>query len=226
MRRRGPRAGSEADTLAGLETALTPRRHATIVGYAWWWRYELVIAAGLSYGLAMLAGPIGIGWAAIAAAAAAAGLAAWPPARRGCTAFAWRIITPHRLRAGFAEARIYTRKGKLPTVLRTSMQPFGERVRVWCPAGTSAADIRSARTTLTAACWATDVRVSRDDRRAQIATIDVIRHRPHRTRPGLLDGWDSEPGQLGRSTSLDHQDPADGPDAFDEDHDPLIPLHL
>ncbi len=226
MRRHGPRAGSEADTLAGLETALTPRRHATIVGYAWWWRYELALVAGLSGGLVLLAGTIGTVWAITAAAATAGGLAAWPPARHGCAAVAWRIITPHRLRAGFAEARIYSRKGKLPTVVRTTRQPFGEQVRVWCPAGTSAADIRSARSTLAAACWATDVRVSRDDRRAHIATIDVIRHRAHPTRPEIRDGWAGQPGQLGRPGSLDHQDPPGGQDALDEDHDSLTPLHF
>jgi hypothetical protein len=89
-----------------------------------------------------------------------AAAALWPPARQQLIARAWCIITPHRVRTGCAEAWIHSRRGKLPMVLLTTQQPFGERVHLWCRAGTSALDFESARPTLISACWARDIQVT------------------------------------------------------------------
>jgi hypothetical protein len=102
----------------------------------------------------------------------------WAPARRHLLARAWCIITPHRVRVGCAQAWIHSRRGKIPIVLLTTRQPFGERVHLWCRAGTSAIDFTSARPLLTAACWARDIRVTGNERFAQLMTLDVIRHLP------------------------------------------------
>jgi hypothetical protein len=60
-------------------------------------------------------------------------------------------------------------------VLLTRRQPFGERVYLWCRAGTCKQDFEAARELLTAACWAHDIRVSSHPRNAQLVTLDVIR---------------------------------------------------
>jgi hypothetical protein len=76
------------------------------------------------------------------------------------------------------QARIQTRRGRLPVILSTTPAQFGERVRIWRPAGITAEAIKSARDCLRAACWATDVRVTRDHDQSQRVIVDVIRNRP------------------------------------------------
>jgi hypothetical protein len=60
-------------------------------------------------------------------------------------------------------------------VLLTRRQPFGERVYLWCRAGTCRQDFEAARELLTAACWAQDMRVSSHPRNAQLVTLDIVR---------------------------------------------------
>jgi hypothetical protein len=134
---------NEARLLADLERALRPHRRASILGYAWWWRCEIGIVLILAIGMYVLTSAFGIMTTLMGITATLFG--PWPRTREAVIASAWRIATPHRLRAGFVQARIHTRNGRLPTVVRTTQRPFGERVLVWCPAGTSAADFRSAR---------------------------------------------------------------------------------
>lgn len=192
---------NQAHLRADLERMLRPGRRATVIGYAWWWRYEICLVLGLGLGMYALASAVGTVQALIGVAVTVALFAPWPPTQQAVLASAWRIITPHRLRAGFVQARIHTRNGRLPTIVRTTQQPFGERVLVWCPAGTSAADFRSARRILTAACWAADISVTSDDRHAHLVTIDVIRDRfppnasawPASTGPGPAAGRPGEP---------------------------------
>ena len=175
MTRIRSRRRSEAQLIADLDDILRPSRRIGVLGAAWRWRYELGLAAGVTLALATLLRVLGTEWTVIAMSALAGALAPpWPP---WATAAALRVITPHRLRSGCAQARIQSRRGRLPLVLRTTSTPFGERVRLWCPAGTSAEDLRSARPLLRAACWAADVRITRDERYAHIVTVDVIRHR-------------------------------------------------
>ncbi len=177
MRRTRAHRRSEARLLAELETAVRPGRRATLAGYAWWWRYELGLLGGLTAAAVLGVQVLGAARTLACALFITAACALWPSWRAACLAQAWRIITPHRLRAGCAAARIQSRNGRVPAILRTSRQPFGERVRVWCPAGITAADFRSARRVLAVACWAADVRVIPDARHAHLVTIDVIRRR-------------------------------------------------
>lgn len=186
---------NEANLLAEMEGALRPHRRATIAGYAWWWRYEISIVLGLGIGMYVLASAVGTMTALIGVAVTATLFGPWPLTRRAVIASAWCIVTPHRLRVGFVEARIHDRNGRLPTILHTTQQPFGERVLVWCPAGTSVADFHSARGLLAAACWASAIRVTRDDWHTNLVTIDVIRHRLSPAWPGSI-GAGSGAGQL------------------------------
>jgi hypothetical protein len=145
---------------------------------AWRWRYELVLTPGLSAGLA--AAIISFGALPTFAAAVAVTLAimCWPTARRFAADRAWCIITPHRVRLGCAEGLIYSSRGKIPFILWTSHQAFGERVLLWCRAGTSVDDFVSARTVLAATCWAQDIAIFFDIDHTQLVSLDVIRRPP------------------------------------------------
>jgi hypothetical protein len=95
-------------------------------------------------------------------------------------------------------------------ILLTTRQPFGERVYLWCRAGTTASDFAAAREVLATACWADDVRVWRGERRAQLVCLDVIRH-PRGREPGgpvqgdwtPADGLSPAPSQPGDSLPID-----------------------
>jgi len=185
-----PRPRSTREAQAGLQYAFGTVARANLIVAAYRWRYELAAAAGLA------AAWIALGT--VAGAAITVGLVTalistaihWPRGRRFLAAHAWRIVTPHRVRVGCAQAWIHSRYGKIPALLLTTRQPFGERVYLWCRAGTSADDLISARGLLAAACWADDIRVARSPRYAHLVTLDVIRRR----RPGTQAG----PGRAGR----------------------------
>jgi hypothetical protein len=180
-----PRPRSTRQALAGLHYAFSTVAPANPLVFAWRWRYELGLGIAMPAALAALGG-IAVLLGALAAIAVLAGAAfLWGPARRHLIARAWCIITPHRVRVGCAQAWIHSRRGKVPIVLLTTRQPYGERVLLWCRAGTSATDFTSALPLLITACWARDIRVTSDERFAQLITLDVIRH----LSPG-------QPGQL------------------------------
>lgn len=172
-----PRPASTRQARARLEYALGSVARANPIVAAWRWRYELAMVSALAaiwLGLAT-AGAI---WLTAGLAGALAGLACFPAGRRFLAARSWCIVTPHRVRTGCAQAWIHSRYGKLPIVVLTRRQPFGERVYLWCRAGISASDFSSARKLLAAACWAQDVQVSRHARYAHLVALDVIRREP------------------------------------------------
>jgi hypothetical protein len=200
---RSNRPRSTAQAQAGLHFALGTVARPNLVVALWRWRYEIGLLAGLAVAIAVSASAIGPVWTMVAAAALAAAIAGVGESRRMVVAQAWRIITPHRVRAGCAQAWIHSRTGRLPFIVLTTCEPFGERVRIWCRAGISAADFDDARDRLAASCWATQVTVVRSEKHAQLVTLDVIR----RTQPGPPPGY-------GRSRSPGTADPpwTTGPD--------------
>ena len=180
------RQRAEAQPAAGLNGLPRPVPRVRALGAAWRWRYELALLAGVAVTVTVVRLAVGTAGTVLAASALLGAFS--PPWRDTQAAFLWRIVTPHRLRSGFARARIRSLRGRLPFVVRTRSEPFGERVTVWCPAGTSAEDLQSARARLRAACWAADVRVIPGQRDSHLVTIDVIRRGParpgpHRARP-------------------------------------------
>jgi hypothetical protein len=144
---------------------------------AWRWRYEIALASGLVAGLAAAISSFGAVPTIIAVIVVALAILCWPPVRRFATDRAWCIITPHRVRVGCVEGLIYSSRGKIPIILWTSHQAFGERVFLYCRAGTTADDFVSARTVLATACWAQDVAIFVDRRHTQLVNLDVIRRR-------------------------------------------------
>jgi hypothetical protein len=145
---------------------------------AWRWRYEIALMAGLSAGLAAAISSVGAVPTTLAIIVIALTILCWPRARRFAVDRAWCIITPHRVRAGCTQGLIYSSRGKIPIILWTSHQAFGQRVLLWCRAGTSVDDFVSARAVLSTACWAQDVAVYFDIDHTQLVTLDVIRRPP------------------------------------------------
>ena len=142
---------------------------------AWRWRYEIALVAGLSASLAAAIISFGALPTIVAVTVITLTILCWPTARQFAVDRAWCIITTHRVRVGCAEGLIYSSRGKIPIILWTSHQAFGERVLLWCRAGTSVDDFVSARAVLTAACWAQDVNIFFDTHNTHLVTLDVIR---------------------------------------------------
>ena len=159
----------------------------------WRWRWEIVLLAGLAVILAIGITSVGA-WPTIAVVTviilAVLGL---PLARQIVLGRAWCIITAHRVRVGCAEAMVYSSRGKIPIILWTAHQPFGERVLLWCRAGTTYDDFIASRAILTSACWAQDVAVIPDMRHPHLVTLDVIRRLPHNVTSELEDNRTTEP---------------------------------
>ena len=186
-----PRPHSTRQALAALQYALGTVPPPNPLVFVWRWRYELTLGIGLPVALFVLGGITVMLGSVAAIAVLVGGALSWAPTRRYLIARVWCIITPHRVRVGCVQAWIHSRRGKIPIVLVTTRQSFGERVHIWCRAGTSAVDFTSAVPLLTAACWARDIRINGNERFAQRITLDVIRQVPP-----------SQPGdtELGRRT--------------------------
>jgi hypothetical protein len=188
---------NDPSVITNLETALTPTRRPGPIDIAWHWRWEIGATATLVAFTAMIA--ISLGSTGLIAAAGA-GLAAlctmmcWPPARARIIARVRCVITPHRIRKGCASAWVQTRGGNLPIVMSCSPADYGERVRLWLPAGLTADDLMVAREVLAAACWAAEVRVLRNVGHAHRVTLQVIRQPiPERARPLPYRSWPDAP---------------------------------
>jgi hypothetical protein len=161
--------------LKDLGTVLGRAPRALSAATVWRWRYELALLCSVPLGIITIIQVAGRDWGITELSTLICTIGAWPAGRQALAARAWCVITPHRVRVACVQARIHSRRGSLPVILLTSQEPFGERVRIWCTGGVCAADFRSARSILCAACLATDVRVQRSARYAQMVTLDVIR---------------------------------------------------
>lgn len=187
--------------LSRLQAALTPVTRPNVAVILWRWRYELGLLTGLPVAAVMLTQAIGAVRTAVMAVAVLGVIALWPPARRLAIAEAWCVITPHRIRTGCVQAWIHSRHGKIPFILLTRRQPWGESVLLWCRGGTTPQDFFPARSLLAAACWARDVSITLDEHHAQLVTLHVIRR----------DGWHRPPGPDDIGTEDTDPDIGSGP---------------
>jgi hypothetical protein len=185
-----------------LQRALVARGLPNPLVIGWRWRYETVLVAGFGVGLAFAIVSFGAVPTILAVFIVALAVLCWPPARQLAADRSWCIITPHRVRVGCAEGLVYSSRGKIPIILWTSHQAFGERVLLWCRAGTSVEDFVSARAVLTAACWAHDIAIFFDPQRTHLVTLDVIR-RPANYTSGSLQG-DPSPDSTGSPVPWPH----------------------
>jgi hypothetical protein len=186
------RRSHEERLLRALEQASGPDRPTCFPVHIWRWRYELILLAGLAVACAVVVHALGL-IPGIVVLSALLGIVSppWPGWLRGV---AWHVVTPHRIRAGLSAAGVHNRRGIYPQVRMVASEEYGERVVLWCPAGTTAEDIYSARAILRTACWAADVRVRCDVQRSHIVTLYVIRRgesisRVHRDDPDFITPW-------------------------------------
>lgn len=150
---------------------------------------EISAVLGLLWMWTALGDRLGDWLAAVVLVATAGLLVWWPTSRRLLAALLGCTVTRHPLRTAVAELRLASRAGRLPLMLWLAPTPVGERVRLWCRAGVSAEDIADEAERLRAACFARDVRVTRDRRWSSLVVVEVVRRDPlgaRRTVPSPL----------------------------------------
>ena len=178
--------------MSSIDAALTPARPGPL-DFTWHWRWELGGTALVALLLTLIVislRAVGLIAAAGAGLAVISTLACCPPARRPALARAGCVITAHRLRKGCASAWVQTRGGRLPWVMSCTPTGYGQRARLWLRAGLTADDLIAAREILAAACWAAEVRVTRDALQAHMVTVEVIRAFPRqRPSPSARPSW-------------------------------------
>lgn len=169
-----------------LQQSLRPVARSNALVLIWRWRYELALLAGLPTVIITLITEVSRLWILVGVSVIAATLANCPEARLWLFAHARCVFTAHRVRTGCAQAWIHSRYGKLPIILLTSPKPFGERVHLWCRAGTCLEDFESVIGILRSACWARDIQVTASARYSHIVILDVIRRETTPTAPGMV----------------------------------------
>jgi hypothetical protein len=159
--------------LADLTRVLSlPRRpHPVLVFYRW--RYEIALAIVVPLGLVELVDFAGLAGALVVLVGGVVSALTWPPARRVVVMRWWCVVVQHRLRRGFAQARVCTLDGRLPAIIWASPKPAGVQVLLWCPAGVDVHAIAAERHVLAAACFATDVVVEQHERYANVVGLFV-----------------------------------------------------
>jgi hypothetical protein len=173
-------AGSDLGREFGRSLVRRARPNPLVV--LWRWRYEIGLSLVVAAAVTASSRALGWPWTVGSCVTLVSGLLGRPEVRRWSVVRAWCVITQHRVRVGCAHAWIHSRSGKLPAVLWTSPEDRGERVVLWCRAGTAAADLEAARHLLAAACWARDVEVTGDPEHAQIVVLHVVRRPVSRAR--------------------------------------------
>jgi hypothetical protein len=168
------RTRGKRDELYPLD-GLIVKIHRSAAGTAWRWRTELTILGGFLAALAWLSSQITLTWAAVVLAAALGFIVGIPQSRRFTVCRFWCVLSRHRVQRLCWEAKLHTRSGRLPVVLWVRPTRVGERLFVWCRAGTSAEDFEKHTGELAAACYARETRVTRNPRWSQLVTIDIIR---------------------------------------------------
>lgn len=166
------------ELLRELNRATTPVRRPGPLVVLWRWRYEIGTAGLLGHAAVTAPGPV-----LAVAAVTLLMIALWPAARSEVWGRIRCVVTAHRIRVGLAEAYVVNRRGRIPAVLWCAPAPYGERVWVWCPAGTGPADLERGRATIAGACWAADVVVRPHPRMPHRVLLEVIRPGPARLWP-------------------------------------------
>lgn len=149
-----------------------------LVGWVFRHLPEILLVILLIWVWQVTAERIGPLWTNILTVALVVGLVWWRRSRRWLTAVVGCMVTCARLRAAFAELRLSRRSGRLPFTVGLVPTAVGERVWLCCPVGVSAEDIADETDRLRAACFARDVRVTRDRRFSALVIVDVIRRDP------------------------------------------------
>ncbi len=155
-----------------------PSPGAAVVGWVFRHLPVLLVLVTLAWLWSTVAGAVGRDWAGALFVAVAVVLVALPQTRRVVLVVLGCLVTQSRLRTGLVELRLTTHGGRLPFVLWLVPTPVGERVWLWCRAGVSPEDIADETDGLRSACFAREVRVTRDRRWSSLVVLDVVRRDP------------------------------------------------
>lgn len=155
-----------------------PSAAAAVIGWVFRHLPVLLLLAVMAWLWSTVAGAIGRGWAAALVIVLVAVVVAVPASRRALLVALGCLVTQTRLRTGLIELRLTTHGGRLPFVLWLVPTPVGERVWLWCRAGVSPEDIADETDGLRSACFAREVRVTRDRRWSSLVVLDVVRRDP------------------------------------------------
>jgi hypothetical protein len=157
-------------------------KHRSVWGrlVGWVFRHlpEIIVVLLLIRVWQVTAERIGPLWTNILSVGLIVGLVWWRRSRRWLAAVVGCMVTRARLRSAFHELRLSRRSGRLPFTVALVPTAVGERVWLCCPLGVSAEDIASETDRLRAACFARDVRVTRDRRFSALVLVEVIRRDP------------------------------------------------
>jgi hypothetical protein len=158
-----------------LNRATTPIARPNPLVVLWRWRYEIATVLLLP----VLVGVIVSYFGAFSPAAVAvpAAIALWPPARSEAWGRIRCVVIAHRIRVGLVEAFVVSRRGKFPVIVWCAPAPFGERVWLWCRAGTTPSAIEAGREIIAAACWAAEVIVRPRDASPHWVLLEIVRQR-------------------------------------------------
>jgi hypothetical protein len=182
----------EPQAIADLASEITEVRRPNPVAGLYHWRYEIVALIVLPYALVSLFQAVGPIWAAVVLFCVANWLFYWRSARRFLRDRLRSIVVQHRLRTGFARARVCTIDGRLPMILWTKPRGDEVEVTVFCPAGVGYDRIEQRRALLAAACFAADVHVYRHHKRADLVHLSVctarFRKDAEEARPEVTPG--------------------------------------
>ncbi|AUI58044.1 hypothetical protein [Amycolatopsis sp. BJA-103] len=182
----------EPQAIAELAREVTVVRRPNPFTALYHWRYEIGALIVVPYALFSLFQAVGPIWAAVVLFGVVNWLFYWKSARRFVRDRLRSVVVQHRLRTGFARARVCTLDGKLPVILWT--KPRGDEVEVtlFCPAGVGYERIEQRRALLAAACFATDVHVYRHHKRANVVHLSVCTARLRKDADE--DGFELTPG--------------------------------
>jgi hypothetical protein len=175
--------------------------HRSAAGSIWRWRTEFALLSGLTGWAYWMAHAITLTWTLVLLTGATGLVAVVPHTRRYVKARWWCLLTRHRLQRLCWEARLHTRSGRLPLILRIHPTEVGERAYLWCRAGICAEDFEAHKEEISAACYARDARIARDKQRSHLITIDVIRrdtlHATRHVSPEVIPGMVLERARTG-----------------------------
>jgi hypothetical protein len=168
-------------------------RRRSVVGRLMGWVFrhlpEIIVVVLLIRGWQMTAEQVGPLWTTVLAVVVVVGLVWWRRSRCWLTAALGCMVTRARLRAAFAELRLSRRSGRLPFTVALVPTAVGERVWLCCPLGVSAEDIAEETDRLRAACFAREVRVTRDRRFSALVVVEVIRRDPLADSIPVISPW-------------------------------------
>lgn len=143
---------------------------------AWYWRYEVIFSVVLGSLLWWLVDAAGVLLASAVLLGTAMLIGGLPPVRDAALRVWWHVVTAHRVRRGLIEAGVYSRKGRVPEVVRVRSVPAGQVVTLWCFAGTSFEDIAAGLSVIGTACYAQELQAVKNKRRPQLVQLFVVRH--------------------------------------------------